>query len=700
MSPDFTQSYLSWIWADISEFVRWETGVWTESGRRDQSDVVDASTGRLTLDNRDGRFSRNNPNSPYYGMLSKNTPIWLAVDPGTGFTDRYMGFVNEWPKRWDRSATDSTVEIVCGGPLRRLLRQQPLRSPMFRSMSGVAPNDYQPAAYWSMEDGPDATQVASSLVGGQPLTADGLVEFAADSTLVGSDPLLILDAGASLAATIPAYTSTGQWVFQFAFRLPLEPVSDTQIVQIDLTGGYYNKYVVVCQPGSPSFLVVEYYIANVFDGSIGIEISADLEPYIYGQWVMATVCESDNPSPGNKVYFNYLVDDEVAEVGTGTVVGGAIGRPVKVTLLGGEDGISLGHLAFYTDPNFDVFEDASVNAAAMNGYVGEQAHERIARLCRESRIPFVSQAASSALLGPQPGGKLIDVLRSAEKASQGVMYEHQFGLGFQSLAERYNQPTSLNLDIALAQVAEDLEPDDSDLRFNNQWTANRTDGSSATTQGRAGASGVTLDDDEAIAEAEDTFGVQSDSQLLPLAGWLVHRDSLEDDYWPNVGINLAKNPELIPSWTALNFGARMGVANLMTQADTSSLDLIVEGHREHWNSREWTATMNTSPALVYEVGIAGDSTSPGAWAQTSDAVLAEDLDTTETAIDVTSAEDWTNADPAGEPLIVGGEVVALTAVAGTAPNWTFTVTRSLNDIVKAHTTGAPVRVLNPAVAVY
>jgi hypothetical protein len=131
-----------------------------------------------------------------------------------------------------------------------------------------------------------------------------------------------------------------------------------------------------------------------------------------------------------------------------------------------------------------------------------------------------------------------------------------------------------------------------------------------------------------------------------------------------------------------------------------NIDAILEGYTERWDQRSWVVSLNTSPARPYQVGAAGDSTTSGAWAQTSDAVLAEDLDTTETAIDITSTDDWSNADPGGEPLAIGGEVVALTAVSGSAPNWKLTVTRSVNGTVKSHSAGASVRVHRPLVAVY
>lgn len=169
-------------------------------------------------------------------------------------------------------------------------------------------------------------------------------------------------------------------------------------------------------------------------------------------------------------------------------------------------------------------------------------------------------------------------------------------------------------------------------------------------------------------------------------------------------INLGGTPELIPGWTSTPFGARVTVANPPAQVAPDAIDGILEGYTERWDTTSWIANLNLSPASVYQVGIAGDSTSPGSWAQTADAVIAEDVDTTETLIDVTSTDTWTTS-PGGEWIVLGGEVMSLDAVSGSAPNWTFTVTRSVNGVVKSHFTTSPaklraVRIYRPAVAVY
>jgi hypothetical protein len=52
-------------------------------GRADEQSSVEASTATMALNNRDGRYSPRNPNSPYYGQIGRNTPLRVSV-PGDG----------------------------------------------------------------------------------------------------------------------------------------------------------------------------------------------------------------------------------------------------------------------------------------------------------------------------------------------------------------------------------------------------------------------------------------------------------------------------------------------------------------------------------------------------------------------------------------------------------------------------------------
>ncbi|MEU1194917.1 hypothetical protein ABZ446_01680 [Streptomyces sp. NPDC005813] len=80
--PEITsQLNLGGTWTDVSTGVRTASDMTGTRGRSSWAQEADPSKFTFALDNRDGRFSPRNPLSPYYRLLSRNTPIRISV-PG------------------------------------------------------------------------------------------------------------------------------------------------------------------------------------------------------------------------------------------------------------------------------------------------------------------------------------------------------------------------------------------------------------------------------------------------------------------------------------------------------------------------------------------------------------------------------------------------------------------------------------------
>lgn len=691
LGADLSQSYLTWNWLDITDRVRWDDGIEITAGRRDKADRVDSALAKLKAGNIDAALSRKNPLGPNYGLLGKAIPLWIALDPGTGFADRFFGFIVDPAKRWDRSATDSVVLVTARGLLHQLLRRQPLRSPMYNTISGAAESDFVPHAYWPCEEGSDATRIASGLIGGSAVTPTGGISYSVDGP-VGSAPLPRLDAGAHVSFPISAYTDAGFWAVEITVNVPTEPASVSPIFEIAVSGTPISVWRVEVEP-TGGFGVAEIWLRG-YDSSGSLQreeyggplnaLGGITEDEFFGNWFTFTVASEQNGSDLDMWLGFSDGRPDFNNVGSSSAAGThqPLASTMDIRVPADFDGLGFGHAAVFTDPAFHPFFDGFEHFKALAGWVGEMAHSRIIRLCREQRISLLCNATRSTRLGVQPTGTFLEVLRDAEKADGGVLYEHQFGLAFQALSERYNQDVALTIDVALGQVAEDLEPDDNDLRYHNQWTATRPDGSEATVQGRDGVAGETLQATDPLYDAKDSFSVQSDDQLIHVAGWLVRRDSLEEDHWPNVAINLAAHPELIASWLAMGYGQRLNVLNVMEQAGIDTIDALREGYTERWNSREWEARMNTAPAVTYHVGTAGDSNMVGSWLQTGDGTkIVAELGVGETDPLVWSdgpvfSTDSADLDYSPLQVVVGGEVMPVTAIASVGED---DFTRSVTD---------------------
>ena len=90
---------LGGTWTDISTYAYQREGtapaIEITRGRPDETSKATPSGCKMQWNNRDGRFTRQNPTGPYYGVLTQNTPVRVSV-PWTGtylrFEDDQVSF--------------------------------------------------------------------------------------------------------------------------------------------------------------------------------------------------------------------------------------------------------------------------------------------------------------------------------------------------------------------------------------------------------------------------------------------------------------------------------------------------------------------------------------------------------------------------------------------------------------------------------
>lgn len=680
LTPDYSKPWWQWGWASITEYVRWDPGITVTDGRRDDSATVSTLDGSMVLEN-DGRFSRRNAFSPYYPFLTRNTPIWAQVNPGDGWHDRLHGYVNSWPKRWDITGTDSVVPVSIGGVKRRLDSDDTEKSAMARTCAGPDEDGIEPIAYWSMEDGENATQFASALPGGTPAILGGVSDLAVSDVIEGSQPLPIWPAGAVSQAQVPAHTDIGRWSVQIASHMP----TNAEVTTSGVVRAFHDAGSIIVGPTSIGTQITTIIrdTAGTITGGSNESIDASL---VLDQNLSYVITAVDNAS-GTDDYFYVRVfnGDGTAVLSVDYNMGpGAYGK-ITSAYPGGLShnytGMTLGHLQVVVDANWDEDTSGVPAARAMSGWNGESTDERIARVCREESIPFATYAgAETSALGPQPSGRTSAVLADAEKADRGVLFEHEFGLAYQSPRDRYNQPVHLALDQAEGHLAESVEADDDDQDYINQWTASRTDGSSSTFRD------PNYRELDGLFAGGDTYNVETDGQLPHIAGWEVHKGTVDEDRWPMLAINLANHPELIPDWVAMPFGGRIQVDNPYAQVGVDLIDAIREGRSEHWNSKQWTARMNTTPASVHTIAVYDDGVSRYG-ANDSSLSAAVDADDTSWTVDP-GTDTW--ATSASHPDVfpfdidTGGLTYSCTAITGAV---TDTFTRTEVDGWGSATTG-------------
>ncbi len=669
LGADLSADPLTWAWEDITRFVRTDLGISLTVGRRDEATTVTTGSGQIRLDNRDGRFSRRNPNSPYYGLLSMNTPIWVTVDAGSGEKTRMEMYVNEWPTRWDRSGNDSTVTIACAGILRRLAQGGISRSALTRSVTAS-----DPVACWLLEDPTTATEGASAVSGGHPMVAtsfspDLTVAFGETGAPGGVASAFVPD-GSTLTGQVDNCSSTA-WCFQVASLGP--------------TGGAIGPTILAC-PASTTAHQVQFYPVDASLGSPRSEV--DIINSIGGLTLSLTSHTITDPA-----YFDLWHDYAVVMSQTGTTLTASLYvdgvledtdtatatvAPITQVTLDARHVSDMGNFSHIAISNTTT---PTIGGAAQ-AYVGEMAHARIARLCNEEGVPYASVADRSQAMGPQATDAVLTLIRDAETVGGGVLYEKRWGLSYQSLRERYNAPVGLALDFDAGQIAMEPEPADDDQRVLNVFAASRTDGSTVTVSRTTGPMGTGAQGPGRY-EAPGTLNVETDGQLTSQARWRVHLGTIDEDRWPSIALNFAHDPDLIDTWASLGYGARLTVANPPSQVAPDPLDQVIEGHAEAWDQFIWTASLNCSPASAYRVHVVASTDGNLGRVDAASSYLAADATSSATTLSVASPGALWRTGAVNFDIGVGGERMTVTNISGSSSPQTFTVTRSVNGIVKA-----------------
>jgi hypothetical protein len=584
--------------------------------------------------------------------------------------------VPEWSPRWDQSGADATTPIVGAGTLRRLSQgQSALRSPLYRGLSAQ-----NPAAFWPLEDGSTAVQAASAVAGGAAAKLN-------DVTVGSSGP-----PGAESSITTNTFLSTIQgttggpdtvdgYACLILVKFASLPGSAAPIVQWQTTGTVTNWSIVGDSTGI--FVTGTDATGNIIVAP-GIGALYVVDPTKW--WAL----QLETNVSGGTVSWAF----DWTQVGSSTfyTANGTYSGTAKKAIgfkAGGMANVSYS-MAWLGDNDLNFASTAFV--ALASGFAGETAGARALRLAAEEDVPLIvmGDPTATAQMGVQTAQTFIDLLRECEDADQGVVIERGAGLGYLTRGFRYNVPVSMTLNFASGHVSSPPEPTDDDLNLLNVIKLTRTGGSEVTVQDSTSValSGSYTD--------EKTVNLYADSQLNDQAGWRLHMGTLDELRWPKITIDLARNPGAIPVWCGLRIGSRFTVSNPPSAVAGASLDLIIEGYTETISQYSWDVEINCSPATAWDVGIY-DTSRYDALTST----LAGNLTTSTTSWPVTAtflSDCW---DQVAVPydVLVGGErctVTAATAPSGTGPyTQTLTCTRSVNGIVKAHSTGELIRIATP-----
>lgn len=109
--PITVELYLGDEWTTVSSDVREQDEIRIRRGRQVENGATVATTCAFVLKNGDGRYTPENPRSPYFGQLGKNTPVRVSVDAGSPYLALTGEDVDEAASTPDTAALDITGDI-------------------------------------------------------------------------------------------------------------------------------------------------------------------------------------------------------------------------------------------------------------------------------------------------------------------------------------------------------------------------------------------------------------------------------------------------------------------------------------------------------------------------------------------------------------------------------------------------------------
>jgi hypothetical protein len=393
---------------------------------------------------------------------------------------------------------------------------------------------------------------------------------------------------------------------------------------------------------------------------------------------------------------------------------------VAVSPDGTLSGCSVGHV--YVN---NVVDDFGIPSPVLDAYTTEPCYTRFTRLCQEEGLNGILMAqgvtdSNQVTMGAQLPDMLVNLMQQIADTDGGMLYEapDQAALVYRTRLSLYNQGTaystrsSLVLDYAQHQLTGALDPVDDDAYTRNDVTAQRINGSFAQAVDSDPLDPLsTLAPPQGVGDYQTTYSLSigSDNDLPDHAGWRLHLGTVNEPRYPTIRLNL-RHPQFTGNVDLMNQALGLDIGDLVViknppagRGSPDDIRLIVQGYSETLGIFEHDMVLNCSPESPYRVAMLEDLVLGRADTDGSTLAAPYPLGTETTLLVATTGIQpqsplWTTA--GGDfpfDVIAGGERMTVTNITGASSPQTFTVTRSVNSVVKSQTQGTDVRLYQPMV---
>lgn len=622
-------------------------------------------------------------------MTDSQGNVWTLS--GTAeFSNRDYKFYGEaaaLPQQWERD--DIWTPVSAAGVLRRLGQSSAaLDSPMKRGYLRLAP---VPVAYWPCEDGTTSTQIAAA-IGGQAMTFNGTPNFSSNSDFVCSQAIPVLN-GSVWTAFVPPYSGGTDIVMRFLMEVPAAGETDGDLIAMVHSSGTVRTFQLKYKSGGG--LEITGFASDgsqLFDQTSAFAVNGEL----------LRVSLELRQIGGNIQYsVATLLVGAANGAGISGTIAGTLGHATQIHINpgGGLNNTAVGHVSVQS-----VWASLFDLASELDAFQGEAAGDRFARLCAEESLNcrIYGPSRLTRIMGAQSVDTFINLLQECENADNGMIFEPMdtLGLGYRTSRSMVAQSAAVALDYAADHVSPPLSPTDDDLYTSNDVTASRPNGSSARAFLNDGSPMSVSSPPNGVGPYVTfaTVNVNADSMLNDNANWLLHIGTVNEERYPQMKVDLAATSPAIVALFRPVLGVRVGdvvtVDNVPSFLPPDGINVIVWGNTLVIGDFVCNTVWQTQPASPYNVFVAGtgraDTNGSTLHANATSGATSITVDTQAgSALWTTNAGDWPF------DILVGGERMTVTHISGTAGTQTFTVTRAVNGIAKAHLAGDSVNLFSP-----
>ncbi len=639
------------------------------------------------------------------GLGTPNT--WTISGNGARITSdrvRFWGELATLRPDWDKTGRDVIMVAQGAGLLRRLSQgAKPLESTMTRSF-----RQYNPYAWWTLEDGSQATVASSAISNGRAAQTTAVRLGDSTSAVPGaSSTLSFTDATSRLVGTVPVVpANTGVTSAVFYVKVGALPASEKLIASLTTNGTVRRIDISI----APTSWLARFY---ALDGSLletsNVGFGTGTNPSL--NWVGYSLRLTQN---GTAIDYRIRWDPVggIGLNGNGSIASASVRPFTSITLQSANDAVyndaRFSHIFFATQ---DVTQNTISEQSASNAYFGENAVNRMIRLGTEENVPveITGLASQSQPMGYQTTKTLLDLFYECWDADGGIGGEPRDAL---ALSYRTRTDLERRSDCVLNYDTSDLsqipKPADDDQGLINDFTANRTNGGSAVAVVEEGANSIQAPPlGVGRYDSSGTFNVSSDNSLPSIAGWIALVGSWDEDRYPQIAVALHRarltgDEALASQVRALDLGDTVTLRDLPDWMRPDDVPEIVQGYSETLGKFLWEVFFTGTPAGPYQaVPRLGDDTYVTRLDGTTHA-LGDDTGPTDTSILIDTPAGqalWASTAffPAEFPfnIVIGGEVMTVNSVTGASSPQVFGVTRSVNGIIKSHLEGDLVRLAQP-----